>query len=130
MEDGPLCVKVHHNSVNWDTAKTLCEQDHGQLLVLDDAKKYQAYFSHGGSDFNTEVWIGINDKDTENSWKWLNGADLDTSYWSNIQLNDYSSGYLPDQYTADCGATGGYAWLVDFHCLQKLPFTCQRIDLE
>ncbi|XP_069128583.1 C-type lectin domain family 17, member A-like [Argopecten irradians] len=129
MEDGPLCVKMHSNSVNWDTAKTLCEQDHGRLAILDNAKLHQAYFNYGGDGYRDAAWIGVTDQDTEGSWVWLNGADLNTSYWSFVQLNNYD-GYLPDKFNADCAATGGYGGIIDLHCLKTKPFICQRIDLE
>ncbi|XP_069126611.1 scavenger receptor cysteine-rich domain superfamily protein-like isoform X2 [Argopecten irradians] len=50
MEDGPLCVKIHNNRSTWDNAKTQCEQDHGRLAILDDAKKYQAFINYGNMD--------------------------------------------------------------------------------
>ncbi|XP_069128507.1 C-type lectin BfL-1-like [Argopecten irradians] len=129
MQDGPLCVKLHHENVTWYNATIQCEQDHGRLAILDDAKKFQAYHNYGVT-YTGDAWIGISDQETEGVWVWLNGADLDTSYWSLVELNDYSWQYLPDKHTADCGIVTGHTEIRDDHCLKTLPYLCQRIDLE
>ncbi|XP_069132775.1 lectin BRA-3-like [Argopecten irradians] len=128
-EDGPLCVKMYNISMTWNNAKAQCEQDHGRLAIFDNAKKYQAYF-YGGNAYKYSAWLGVSDQEREGSWVWINGADLDTSYWSSVELNDYSGAYLPDRFTADCGIVGVDGKLFDNHCLQIFPFLCQRLDLE
>ncbi|XP_069118758.1 tetranectin-like [Argopecten irradians] len=130
MEDGSLCVRIHNNSVTWYHARNLCVNDHGRLAILDDAKKHQAFFDYIGDDYKYDAWLGVNDLKTDGSRVWLYGADLNTSYWPLVELNDNTSTYLPNQANADCGATMKNRGILDIHCLDKIPFICQRIDLE
>lgn len=62
-------------------------------------------------------------------WVWVNGVNLDTTYWSrSYKMNGFSSRYTPDQYTADCALIRD-GLLYDEHCLVTDKFVCERTDL-
>ncbi|XP_060084702.1 tetranectin-like, partial [Ylistrum balloti] len=128
LKDRALCLKKHDSSLTWDEAQEQCENEYGRLPVIDSLQKYEAFVNYIDSISDGMVWLGVNDKVEEGTWVWLDGTTLDTSYWSYVQLNDYSSGYTPNKFTAECARTndGG---IVDDHCLLTFTYLCERPDL-
>ncbi|XP_033727861.1 uncharacterized protein LOC117317196 [Pecten maximus] len=128
LEDGPLCVKRYDAPLTWDDAQTQCEKDRGRLAVIDDVQKFEALVKYLESFPGAEVWLGINDVTIEGTWTWLNGASLNRTYWSGVVLNNYSTRYTSNKFSADC------AWILDRnlnddHCLLTFPYMCERPDL-
>ncbi|XP_021354638.1 C-type mannose receptor 2-like [Mizuhopecten yessoensis] len=124
LDDGPLCVKKHDNALTWNDAKTQCEQDHGRLAVIDNAQKFEAFVNYLENITSAVLWIGINDKDSDGSWVWLNGASLITAYLTSYQINNYSSGYSGNKYTADCAWISEDGHLADDNCLMTKSYMC------
>ncbi|XP_069122278.1 C-type lectin 1-like [Argopecten irradians] len=129
LEGGPLCVKKYNDLLTWDEAQGQCEDTYGRLVVIDDIYKYDTLNQYLAEHFpNDQMWLGINDKMIEGTWVWLNGNLLNYSYWEYHQLNDYSSSYLPERFSADCAFTHDGS-LVDDHCLLSKAYICERADL-
>ena len=42
-----MCVKLHTTRENWNNARTHCQQEHGDLVVLDTAAKYDLIRQNG-----------------------------------------------------------------------------------
>ncbi|XP_021354606.1 uncharacterized protein LOC110451077 [Mizuhopecten yessoensis] len=129
LGDGPLCVKKHDDALTWNDAKTQCEQYHGRLVVIDNAQKLEAFVNYLENITSAVLWIGVNDKDSEGSWVWLNGASLITAYLPYYQLNNYSAGYPGKKNNADCAWMSKSGGLVDDNCLLKNSYMCERADL-
>ncbi|XP_027029931.2 C-type lectin domain family 4 member K-like [Tachysurus fulvidraco] len=73
-----------------------CIKRGADLVIINSAEEQELiskYFS------GTEAWIGLNDTDTEGTFKWVDGSPLTTEFWWNGEPNDYGQ-------NEDCVITG------------------------
>ncbi|XP_039456361.1 CD209 antigen-like protein C [Oreochromis aureus] len=66
------CYLLSERSASWDEARKDC-RDRGADLVVIDSPEDQTALSNIAT---TEAWIGLNDKEQEGTWKWLDGTPL------------------------------------------------------
>ena len=69
-----------------------------------------------------EYWIGLNDKETEGTWKWQSGEALD----DNLKWGRWKSGE-PNNAEEDCAAVN-WGGVVDVDCQSKKHVLCVKID--
>ncbi|XP_039456452.1 C-type lectin domain family 4 member E-like [Oreochromis aureus] len=78
------CYLVSKNSASWDAARKDC-RDRGADLVVINSPEEKNFLST----ITTEgVWIGLNDKEEEGTWKWVDGTPLTLMYWATEQPNN------------------------------------------
>ncbi|XP_070578072.1 C-type lectin BfL-2-like [Ptychodera flava] len=87
---GPLCIAVSYklflNPLSWEEARQACEDDGGMLAIIRDQTVHQFI-----KDYITEaklkssiaqngkgLWIGLNDKEEEGRYVWVDGEVLDS----------------------------------------------------
>jgi len=63
-------------NVNWDTARSRCECFGGQLATFGNDNEWNQLKTIRNK-MNTNAWIGLDDKNQEHAWKFIDG---DTSY--------------------------------------------------
>jgi prepilin-type N-terminal cleavage/methylation domain-containing protein len=89
-------------------AQTLYHQkDTGYLVNITSATEQEKLAAHVVTD---NVWIGASDKETEGTWKWMDGPEAGTPFWSNgISVSGrYSNWYIPGQPdNCSCGGPAG-----------------------
>uniref|UniRef100_I3KV77 C-type lectin domain family 10 member A-like n=1 Tax=Oreochromis niloticus TaxID=8128 RepID=I3KV77_ORENI len=66
------CYLLSERSASWDEARKEC-RDRGADLVVIDSPEDQTAISNIAT---TEAWIGLNDKEQEGIWKWVDGTPL------------------------------------------------------
>ncbi|XP_035995640.1 C-type lectin domain family 4 member C [Fundulus heteroclitus] len=66
------CYLLSTNTGSWDKGREDCRNRGGDLVVIDNAEE-QRFIS---TFTNKYTWIGLNDKETEGSWKWVDGTSL------------------------------------------------------
>ncbi|KAL3969657.1 hypothetical protein ACER0C_027454 [Sarotherodon galilaeus] len=66
------CYLLSERSASWDEARKDC-RDRGADLVVIDSPEDQTALSNIAT---TEAWIGLNDKEQEGTWKWVDGTPL------------------------------------------------------
>ncbi|CAI5655373.1 unnamed protein product [Oreochromis niloticus] len=66
------CYLLSERSTSWDEARKDC-RDRGADLVVIDSPEDQTALSNIAT---TEAWIGLNDKEQEGTWKWVDGTPL------------------------------------------------------
>uniref|UniRef100_H2RMX2 C-type lectin domain-containing protein n=1 Tax=Takifugu rubripes TaxID=31033 RepID=H2RMX2_TAKRU len=74
---------------SWEASRQNCRQVGADLVVVDTSEE-QKFLS---KNIKKETWIGLNDVETEGTWKWTDGNPLTKGYlsvpgWSN--WNDIS----------------------------------------
>uniref|UniRef100_A0A3B4U2G1 C-type lectin domain-containing protein n=1 Tax=Seriola dumerili TaxID=41447 RepID=A0A3B4U2G1_SERDU len=72
----------------WQDSRNDCLQKGADLMII-NSKEEQ---------LKDNVWIGLTDRETEGTWKWVDGTPLTTSYWAK---NEPSKGFLGQR--EDCG---------------------------
>uniref|UniRef100_A0A8C2ZVI5 C-type lectin domain-containing protein n=1 Tax=Cyclopterus lumpus TaxID=8103 RepID=A0A8C2ZVI5_CYCLU len=71
------CYFVSSSSASWEKSREDC-RDKGADLVIIDSLEEQKFLSNI---IKHHTWIGLNDKDHEGNWKWIDGTPL-TQYWN------------------------------------------------
>uniref|UniRef100_A0A3P8R4U7 C-type lectin domain-containing protein n=1 Tax=Astatotilapia calliptera TaxID=8154 RepID=A0A3P8R4U7_ASTCA len=77
------CYLLSERSGSWDAARMDCRARGGDLVVIDSPEEQKFL-----STITTEVWIGLNDKEQEGMWKWVDGTPLTLMYWATTQPDD------------------------------------------
>ncbi|XP_077865051.1 uncharacterized protein LOC144350857 [Saccoglossus kowalevskii] len=124
---------VHTNEVDWSTAKTNCETDGGRLATLNTESIYNAVKKDiRVNGFDDEVrkgfWIGLNDRDNEGDFVWLDGSTLvegDFAKWANGQPNNNSK--LDNVNGQDCvqlWKKKKFQW-DDEYCFRSKGYVCE-----
>ena len=92
------------NSMTWEETNTLSNQHGGYLVTINDEQE-NLFIQINYSSFISELWIGYNDKDNEDTWVWANGEISTYTNWDTSEPNDvdgedcgviYESGFWND----------------------------------
>uniref|UniRef100_I3KV81 C-type lectin domain-containing protein n=1 Tax=Oreochromis niloticus TaxID=8128 RepID=I3KV81_ORENI len=75
------CYLLSERSGSWDAARKDC-RDRGADLVVIDSPEEQTLLSMITI---KNAWIGLNDKEQEGTWKWVDGTPLTLMYWATTQ---------------------------------------------
>uniref|UniRef100_A0A4W6G0F4 C-type lectin domain-containing protein n=1 Tax=Lates calcarifer TaxID=8187 RepID=A0A4W6G0F4_LATCA len=73
------CYLLSTVSASWDRGRQDC-RDRGADLVVRDSREEQVEFI-SKIIIKQDTWIGLNDRDRENTWKWTDGTPLTLAYW-------------------------------------------------
>ncbi|KAM4562041.1 CD209 antigen-like protein C isoform 2-T2 [Fundulus diaphanus] len=75
------CYLLSTTTGSWDKGREDCRNRGGDLVVIDNPEE-QRFISTFA---NKDAWIGLNDKETEGSWKWVDGTSLTLANWKQNQ---------------------------------------------
>ncbi|XP_071222416.1 C-type lectin domain family 4 member M-like isoform X2 [Salvelinus alpinus] len=67
----------------WEDSRQDCLKRGADLAVI-NSEEEQVFISQ----LNTKPWIGLTDKDSEGTWKWVDGTPLTTAFWFTEEPND------------------------------------------
>uniref|UniRef100_A0A3B4FVA4 C-type lectin domain-containing protein n=1 Tax=Pundamilia nyererei TaxID=303518 RepID=A0A3B4FVA4_9CICH len=70
------CYLLSESSASWDAARKNCRDRGADLMVIDTPEEQvQCLYA----------WIGLNDREKEGTWKWVDGTPLTLRYWAGDQ---------------------------------------------
>uniref|UniRef100_A0A4W6EGD0 C-type lectin domain-containing protein n=1 Tax=Lates calcarifer TaxID=8187 RepID=A0A4W6EGD0_LATCA len=84
---------ISSTTKSWQDSRNDCLQ-RGADLVIINSKEEQEFMRQ----FKQRTWIGLTDRETEGTWRWVDGTLLNTSYWASNEPNGHT--ILRDE---DCG---------------------------
>jgi len=136
IDDPPMCPKCFEETgpggieyglcferVPWPEARQRC-LDHGQdLASIHDPEQWE-FVTFGLIFLGVEaeqVWIGLEDMETEGLFTWTDGSDLDYRHWT----EDAPKPPGGEGDHADCVVTSPWGW-VDLPCDREFPFVCRE----
>ncbi|KAM9449634.1 CD209 antigen-like protein 2 isoform 2-T2 [Clarias gariepinus] len=84
------------NKTSWFESSKDCKRRGADLVIINSTEEQEFISKHFGS---IEAWIGLTDKDTEGTFKWVDNSALTTPFWWNGEPNNFGAG-------EDCTITG------------------------
>ncbi|XP_062287776.1 CD209 antigen-like protein C [Scomber scombrus] len=118
------CYRLSSERGSWSTGRQDCRERGADLVVINSLEE-QKFFSTF-TEKETMSWIGLTDRDTEGTWKWIDGTLLTLSYWGTNQPDNGAGTYGEE----DCAHfyTGSKTlnnWN-DLPCRVYLQWTCEK----
>nr|XP_011422437.3 macrophage mannose receptor 1 isoform X2 [Crassostrea gigas] len=114
------CYQFFDKQLDWSDAREICQSNGGDLASI-ESQQEQYYVSAKIRNLNSvAMWIGINDRGTENRFMWTDGSPVAYLHWGNGEPNNY-------RHNEDCGAiftTTSY-WN-DYPCGNRNGFICKK----
>ncbi|XP_018520468.1 asialoglycoprotein receptor 1-like [Lates calcarifer] len=116
------CYLISTSKKSWDDSKQFCENEKAHLVIVSGTEEQRFLSSLGHN-----IWIGLNDKEKENVWKWVDGTEVTTTYWKNNQPdNGGSKGSTGEDCVHITDLSDLNNWN-DLRCNDKLYFICEKI---
>ncbi|XP_076378458.1 hemolymph lipopolysaccharide-binding protein isoform X2 [Megalopta genalis] len=125
VRNGVAPLKLYKRLRTWNDARKTCQNDGGQLVVIDSAQKVAIVRSWLASESLEAIWVGFHDLFEEGSWTTVTGESvnaLDYYPWANDQPDN--------QFGIQHCAVIWRLWLLDgvddYRCDSKFAFVCEN----
>ncbi|XP_029386371.1 C-type lectin domain family 4 member E-like isoform X2 [Echeneis naucrates] len=118
------CYHLSTKSASWEAARKDCTARGADLVVVDSLHVQEFLTAF----IQQETWLGLTDRNSEKTWKWVNGAPLSVSYWQKGQPDKGNRN--PKWGKEDCGIlqpnmNAGENWN-DLRCDISRQWICQK----
>ncbi|XP_072023076.1 neurocan core protein-like [Amphiura filiformis] len=118
---GNCYIYVSSITRSWSGAETYCSRVYGANLVSIHSSEEQSFVKELITE-SALTWIGLNDRTTEDSFKWSDGTQNDYNYWNPGEPNNAHD-------TEDCVAvltnSASMKWN-DVSCTLDKRFVCKK----
>lgn len=108
---------ISSSQMSWQDSRDDCLQNGSDLIII-TSKEEQDF----ARQFKKRTWIGLTDRETEGTWKWVDGTKLKESYWRTGEPNSYLGS------NEDCGEMWPHEeqhWN-DLECSYKNFWICEK----
>nr|XP_015209904.1 PREDICTED: collectin-12 isoform X1 [Lepisosteus oculatus] len=121
---GDKCYYFSTERFNFEEAKRHCEEMPSAMVIINDQEEQhwlkkqivgKGYF-----------WIGLTDKEEENTWKWWDGTQPSFTNWKTGQPDNWSHGHEKGE---DCAGLIHDGYWNDFFCDEINSVVCEK-DME
>ncbi|XP_063739416.1 CD209 antigen-like protein A isoform X2 [Eleginops maclovinus] len=104
---------------SWQESRDDCQQRDADLIIINS--KNEEEFARR---FKQLTWIGLIDRESNGTWRWVDGSALETSYWHDGEPNKHEG---KDE---DCGEIKFYekenSWN-DVQCKLQKFWICEKL---
>ncbi|XP_043935080.1 CD209 antigen-like [Protopterus annectens] len=116
------CYYFSAESKDWFDAQAHCKSLSADLVVI-KSKEEQEFTQLARTDHSRFYWIGMTDKDTEGSWRWVDGTPCNSAsgnpvFWHSNQPNNIGN--------EDCAVMYPDATWHDYSCSDKYRWICEK----
>ncbi|XP_063406021.1 perlucin-like protein [Mytilus trossulus] len=119
------CYWFVYRNVTWNIAKKNCQQKGGYLATVDSVAENSWLISK----LQAEVWIGLNDIETEGQWRWTSdNTAISTSYWQYPEPNGERTENCVNFCKKTCQQKV-YGWN-DLPCDYPTGYVCEKTTLN
>ncbi|GFS24772.1 macrophage mannose receptor 1 [Elysia marginata] len=120
------CIKVFDQPAQWTGARRICREQGGDLItVLNESTN--RFLADQIKSLDSDVWIGLNDRRTEGTFRWLDYNDqYNFTLWADHEPTNVSKKdcVLLNNTLANANRTMK-AWVVEY-CKRKYGFICEK----
>ncbi|XP_061111807.1 CD209 antigen-like protein E isoform X2 [Conger conger] len=121
------CYLFSSEKMNWLQSQEYCMSKGSHLVIIKNQQE-QDFLS---SSIHETHWIGLNDRETEGRWVWVDNTTVDnhgTQHWFQKEPDNWTGGGDPNG--EDCGSLGDHngnlhLWF-DASCGKRKKFVCER----
>ncbi|XP_074513902.1 C-type lectin domain family 4 member E-like isoform X5 [Sebastes fasciatus] len=116
------CYLLSGGTGSWDEGREDCRNRGAHLVMIDSVKEQTFLFGFT----KKRTWIGLNDKDVEGTWKWIDGTPLTLMNWAETQPDN--GGGDPKFGKEDCAhIIPDITRWNDLSCESAMPWICEKI---
>ncbi|XP_067373478.1 CD209 antigen-like protein C [Channa argus] len=117
------CYLLSSLSGSWERGRADCRAKGADLVVI-ESDEVQTFVS---GLTQQPAWIGLNDKEVEGTWKWIDGTPLIKTYWVKGQPdNGGGSSRWGDEDCAHIRNEENTRWN-DLSCTASLRWICEKL---
>uniref|UniRef100_A0A671U411 C-type lectin domain-containing protein n=1 Tax=Sparus aurata TaxID=8175 RepID=A0A671U411_SPAAU len=98
-----------------------CRDRGADLVIIDTVEKQEFIFKT----IKQDIWIGLNDREKEGTWKWIDGTPLTVAYWRTGEPNDGGGWGEEDCVQIRSGVNAKESWN-DVPCGVSLQWICAK----
>uniref|UniRef100_A0A8C3W5V9 C-type lectin domain-containing protein n=1 Tax=Catagonus wagneri TaxID=51154 RepID=A0A8C3W5V9_9CETA len=111
------CYYFSPNTKSWDEARQFCQENYSHLVIINNfAEQVSSPFQAHGSP--RVYWLGLNDRNLEGDWRWLDGSPVTLSFWDPEEPNNL--------YDEDCASMNRGGTWNDLSCDKTTYWICER----
>uniref|UniRef100_A0AAZ1Y284 C-type lectin domain-containing protein n=1 Tax=Oreochromis aureus TaxID=47969 RepID=A0AAZ1Y284_OREAU len=117
------CYLLSGRSGSWDEGRKDCRDKGADLAVIESPEEQNYLITLT----QNPTWIGLNDKEEEGKWKWIDGTPLTLKYWESNQPDNGAGD--PRWGEEDCAHIRTHAnnFWNDRSCGASLLWVCEKI---
>uniref|UniRef100_A0A8C0I0H9 C-type lectin domain-containing protein n=1 Tax=Balaenoptera musculus TaxID=9771 RepID=A0A8C0I0H9_BALMU len=102
------CYYFSPSTKSWDEARKFCQENYSHLVIISN-------FAHGSP---RVYWLGLNDRNREGDWRWLDGSPITLSFWDPQEPNNL--------HNEDCASMNKGGTWNDLSCDKTTYWICER----
>ncbi|KAM6149038.1 LOW QUALITY PROTEIN: C-type lectin domain family 17, member A [Erethizon dorsatum] len=110
------CYYFSPRTKSWDDARKFCQENYSHLVIIDSPAEHNFVVKAHGSP--RVYWLGLNDKDREGDWRWLDGSPVTLSFWDPQEPNNLAE--------EDCASMNRGGTWNDLACAKTAYWICER----
>ncbi|KAI8752818.1 CD209 antigen protein D [Biomphalaria glabrata] len=119
--DVKMCLSYRQDLKNYTDARTYCSSVNSRLAVIKTWEKFQIVVPF------VNAWIGLDDLETEGTFKWADGSVLDDHLKSRIFYPGEPNAYYPQENCVCQRCWTYFDKLCDTLCYLAKHYLCEKV---